>query len=97
MRIKTRADETSERYARATRAEECEASWNEIGKSGFEMEGKEIKICPEVLRRPHPTAKQVISLCGKDENSFEIYKNEKRTCKACKSTVFHQVVKYANL
>ena len=67
-----------------------------LGRVVLRWEEKKLKF---VLKScvVHTTAKQVISLCGKDENSFEIYKNEKRTCKACKSIVFHQVVKYANL
>ena len=36
----------------------------------------------------HTTAKQVISRRGKNENVCEMYKNEKCTCKACKTTVF---------
>ena len=34
------------------------------------------------------TVKQVISRHGKDKKSYEMYKNEKRSCKACKTTVF---------
>ena len=37
----------------------------------------------------HTTAKQVISRHGKNENVCEMSKNEKCTCKACKSNVFH--------
>ena len=36
-----------------------------------------------------PTANQVISRRGKNENGREMYNNEHRTCKACKSIVFH--------
>ena len=36
----------------------------------------------------HTTAKQVISRRGKNENSCEMSKTEKCTCKACKTTVF---------
>ena len=43
----------------------------------------------------HATAKQVISLRGKNENVFKMSKDENCTCKACKNTVFN--VKYANL
>ena len=35
------------------------------------------------------TAKQVISCHGKNEKVCEMSKNEKRTCKACKTIVFH--------
>ena len=35
----------------------------------------------------HTTAKQVISRRQKDENSYEMYKNEKCMCKACKTMV----------
>lgn len=30
-----------------------------------------------------------ISSRGKNENGYEMYKNEKWTCKACKTTVFY--------
>ena len=36
----------------------------------------------------HTTYKQVISRRGNDKKGDEMYKNEKRTCKACKSTIF---------
>ena len=36
----------------------------------------------------HTTAKQVISRRGKNENVYEMCKNEKCTCKACKIIVF---------
>ena len=44
----------------------------------------------------HTTAKQVISHHQKGENSYEMYKNEKCMCKACK-TYGNFVVKYVNL
>ena len=56
-------------------------SWNQIGMSGLEMEN-----CREVLRRLN--AKQVILCRGLDEKGCEICKNEKCTCKACKTTDF---------
>ena len=34
----------------------------------------------------YTTAKQVVSLGGLDENGFEMYKNKKHTCKACKAS-----------
>ena len=37
----------------------------------------------------HTTAKQVISRHRKNENVFKMSKNEKCTCKACKTFVFH--------
>ena len=37
----------------------------------------------------HTTAKQVISRHGKNENVYEMCKNEKCTCKACKIIVFY--------
>ena len=45
----------------------------------------------------HTTAKQVISRRGKNENAdvCEMSKNEKCTCKACKTIVFHcQICKF---
>ena len=43
----------------------------------------------------HTTAKQVISRRRKNENVFKMSKEEKCTCKACKSTVFHcQICKF---
>ena len=39
-------------------------------------------------RRPH-NCKQVISRRRKNENVFKMSKDEKCTCKACKTTVFH--------
>ena len=43
----------------------------------------------------HTTAKQVISHHGKNENVCEMNKNERCTCKACKTIVFHfQVFKF---
>ena len=43
----------------------------------------------------HTTAKQAISHHRKHENACEMYKNEKCTCKACKTTVFHcQICKF---
>ena len=37
----------------------------------------------------HTTAKQVISRRRKNENVFKMLKDEKCTCKACKTIVFH--------
>ena len=37
----------------------------------------------------HTTAKQVISRRGKNENVYEMCRNEKCTCKACKIIVFY--------
>ena len=37
----------------------------------------------------HTTEKQVISRCRKNENVLKMSKDEKCTCKACKSIVFH--------
>ena len=43
----------------------------------------------------HTTAKQVISRRRKNEDVFEMSKDEKCTCKACKNTVFHcQICKF---
>ena len=43
----------------------------------------------------HSTAKQVISRRRKNENVCEMPKNEKCTCRACKTTVFHcQICKF---
>ena len=43
----------------------------------------------------HTTAKQVISRRRKNENVYNMSKNEKCTCKACKNTVFHcQICKF---
>ena len=43
----------------------------------------------------HATAKRVILPCGKNENVCEMSKNEKCTCKACKTIVFHcQICKF---
>lgn len=36
---------------------------------------------------------QVISRRGKDENKYKMYKNEKRTCKACKTAVLHNLIR----
>ena len=40
----------------------------------------------------HTTAKQVIARRRKDENSYGMYKNGKRTCKACKTTVCYCLI-----
>ena len=46
----------------------------------------------------HATAKQVISLRGKNENVFKMSKDENCTCKACKKTVFHgQICKFVGV
>ena len=43
----------------------------------------------------HTTAKQVISRRRRNENVFKMSKDEKYTCKACKTTVFHcQICKF---
>lgn len=36
----------------------------------------------------HTTTKQVITRRRKHENGYEVYENEKCTCKACKTTRF---------
>ena len=43
-------------------------------------------------RLVHITAKQVISRPGKNENVCEMSKNDKCTCKACKTAVFHRQI-----
>ena len=43
----------------------------------------------------HSTAKQVITRRRKNENVYEMWKNENCTCKACKNIVFHcQICKF---
>ena len=43
----------------------------------------------------HTIAKQVISRCRKNENVFKMSTDEKCTCKACKTIVFHcQICKF---
>ena len=43
----------------------------------------------------HTTAKQIISRRIKNENVFKMSKDEKCTCKACKTAVFHcQICKF---
>ena len=43
----------------------------------------------------HTTAKQVISRGRKNENVFKMSTDEKCTCKACKTIVFHcQICKF---
>ena len=37
-------------------------------------------------------AKQVISCHPLDKNSYRMHKNEKCTCKVCKTTVFHCLI-----
>ena len=68
-----------------------ELNWNQ------RFRGKEIKlnICHHMLT----SSKQLqISRRGKHENVCEMSKNEKRTCKACKTIVFHcQICKFMTL
>ena len=45
-----------------------------------------------IVHLVHTFAKQVILHCGKNENKCKMYKNEKCTCKACKSVVFHRQI-----
>ena len=46
----------------------------------------------------HITAKQVISRRRKNENVYEMSKDEICTCKACKNTVFHfQICKFVGV
>ena len=40
----------------------------------------------------HTTTKQIISRRGKNENVCEMFKNDKCTCKACRTIVFHRQI-----
>ena len=48
----------------------------------------EMTICHLVFTSYTTETDQVISRRGLDENGCEMYKNEKRTCKVCKSAVY---------
>ena len=48
-----------------------------------------IEHLPSYAHVVHTTAKQVISRRRKNENVYNLSKDEKCTCKACKNTVFH--------
>ena len=44
------------------------------------------------LRVVHTTTKQLISRRGKNGNVYEMYTNEKCTCEACNTIVFHRLI-----
>ena len=62
-----------------------ELNWNQ------RISGKKRKlnIYYHISHVVHTTEKQVISRRGKNENVCEMSRNEKYTCKACKTIVFH--------
>ena len=62
-------------------------NWNE-----HLREKTKLEICGQELRQVvHTTANRSFSRrLGKSVNVCEMYKNEKCTCKACKTTVFHR-------
>ena len=71
-----------------------EINWNQ--RLGHKK--KKLNICHYMLHVVHTTAKQVISRRRKNENVCEMWKIEKRTCKACKNTVFQcQICKFVGV
>ena len=67
------------------RSKIMELDWNQL----FRAERTKLKICREVLTSSTQQQNMSFRVVEKDKDGFEMYKDEKCTYKACKTTVVH--------